>query len=370
MICDRWGDPGQLSLREVADPVVRHGEVVIDVHACSLNFADLLMIEGKYQTRPTLPFVPGLEAAGTIAAAAPGSGFEVGDRVVAFLWHGGFAEKAVASARETFHLPASINFGAAAALSSAFASTDLALRRVAALAPNQTLLVLGAGGGVGLAAVQIGKAIGASVIAVASTDEKLAAARESGADLLLNHQRTSWKDEVLAFTGQRGADVCVDPVGGALADDALSALGWGGRYVVLGSASGQVAQIPANRLLVKHRSALGCSLRYFRRHHEEALRESMRQLFAWHAEGKINPRITRWLSLSETPNGLFLLRERQVVGRAVVQVRDDVRAPAPSGNRTVRKCEVEGLANKRAFSRAIARAPTIGPALRGRLDTA
>lgn len=327
-MCRTWGGPEQLTHEEVPDPVPGDGEVKIDVHACSVNFADLLMIGGTYQTRPPLPFVPGLEAAGTIASAPADSGFQAGDRVVAFLWHGGYAEQAVAATRETFRIPTGVSFEVAATLTSAYASTALALQRVGRLMPSQVLLVLGASGGVGLAAVQIGKAMGATVIAVASTTDKLALARESGADHCVLHGDGDWKEQVLAAAGPSGVDVCFDPVGGPLFDPALSTLGWGGRYVLVGFAAGQVPQIPANRLLVKHRAVLGSSLRYFRFHEPSALRETLEQLFDWYTQGKVAPRVTGRLPLHRTSEGLLALAERRATGKIVVRVRDEERQPA------------------------------------------
>ncbi|WP_244219425.1 NADPH:quinone oxidoreductase family protein [Corallococcus interemptor] len=320
MVCGKWGGPEQLTLTNVPEPVPKPGEVRIDVHACSVNFADLLMIAGTYQTRPELPFVPGLEAAGSIVSAPEGSGFKPGDRVVAILWHGGYAEQAVASVQETFLLPPGVSFDVAAALTSAYVSTALALVRVANLKASEVLLVLGASGGVGLAAVQLGKALGAKVIAVASTPEKLAIAREAGADHVLGHG--DWKEQVLAATGSGGVNVCFDPVGGPLFDPALSTLGWGGRYVLVGFAAGQVPSIPAHRLLVKHRAVLGSSLRYFRHHDPAALRETMDQLFAWYAQGRISPYITLRLPLERTADGLLALAERRAIGKVVVHVRE------------------------------------------------
>ncbi|WP_375745433.1 NADPH:quinone oxidoreductase family protein [Corallococcus interemptor] len=327
IVCGTWGGPEQLTLAEVPEPVSKPDEVKIDVHACSVNFADLLMIGGTYQTRPALPFVPGLEAAGTIASAPEGSGFQPGDRVVAILWHGGYAEQAVASVRETFLLPAGVSFDVAAALTSAYVSTALALIRVAHLKPSEVLLVLGASGGVGLAAVQLGKALGATVIAVASTPDKLAIAREAGADHVISHAASDWKEQVLAVAGASGVSVCFDPVGGPLFDPALSTLGWGGRYVLVGFAAGQVPNIPANRLLVKHRAVLGSSLRYFRYHDPAALRETLEQLFVWYAQGRILPRITARLPLERTADGLRTLAERRAIGKVVVHVREDQDAP-------------------------------------------
>ncbi|RKH03485.1 NADPH:quinone oxidoreductase family protein [Corallococcus carmarthensis] len=327
IVCGTWGGPEQLTLTEFPEPVPKSDEVKIDVHACSVNFADLLMIGGTYQTRPALPFVPGLEAAGTIASAPEGSGFQPGDRVVAILWHGGYAEQAVASARETFLLPAGVSFDVGAALTSAYVSTALALTRVAHLKPSEVLLVLGASGGVGLAAVQLGKALGATVIAVASTPDKLAVARAAGADHVISHADANWKEQVLAVAGSSGVSVCFDPVGGPLFDPALSTLGWGGRYVLVGFAAGQAPNIPAHRLLVKHRAVLGSSLRYFRYHDPAALRETMDQLFSWYAQGRITPRITLRLPLDQTADGLRTLAERRAIGKVVIHVREGRDAP-------------------------------------------
>ena len=304
IVCGTWGGPEQLTLAEVPEPVPKPDEVKIDVHACSANF------------------VPGLEAAGTIASAPEGSGLQAGDRVVAILWHGGYAEQAVASVKETFLLPAGVSFDVAAALTSAYASTALALIRVAHLKPSEVLLVLGASGGVGLAAVQLGKALGATVIAVASTPDKLAIAREAGADHVIRHTDEAWKEQVLAAAGSSGVSVCFDPVGGPLFDPALSTLGWGGRYVLVGFAAGQVPNIPANRLLVKHRAVLGSSLRYFRYHDPAALRETMEQLFVWYTQGRILPRITVRLPLNQTADGLRTLAERRAIGKVVIHMRE------------------------------------------------
>jgi NADPH2:quinone reductase len=328
IVCAAWGAPEQLALQDIAEPVAGDGEVAIDVHACSVNFADLLMIGGTYQTRPALPFVPGLEAAGRIARAPVGSGLAVGDRVVAFLWHGGYAERAVAAASETFVLPDGVAFATAAALASAHTSADLALRQTAQLRAAEALLVTGAGGGVGLAAVQIGKAIGARVIALVSRPARAAFAQAAGADHVICHETNpAWRDEVAAAAGPDGVRVCLDLVGGKLFDPALSTLGWGGRYVIAGFAGGEIQTIPANRLLAKHRAVLGCSLRYFRRFDPSALRASVTQLFAWHARGQIAPLISARFPLADTARGLRALADRRAAGKIVIAVRDPDEEP-------------------------------------------
>jgi NADPH2:quinone reductase len=327
IVCDAWGEPEALALRQVPEPVPGPGEVAIDVHACSVNFADLLMVRGTYQTRPALPFVPGLEAAGVIAAAPPGGALSPGDRVVALLWYGGYAERACAAAAETFALPPDMSFATAAALASAYTSADLALRQRGQLAAGETALVLGAGGGVGLAAVQLGKAQGARVIALIGSAEREALVRRAGADHVFCTRDAGWKEQVQAVAGEDGVQVCLDPVGGALFDGALSTLGWGGRYVLVGFAAGEVPQIPAHRLLVKHRAALGCSLRYFRRLAPAALRQSVAQIFQWHRLGKLAPHVSAELPLEQTAAALRALAERRVAGKLVVRPRAAGGAP-------------------------------------------
>lgn len=324
IVCSEWGKPDALRLRHVAEPLPKEGEVLIEVSVCTANFADVLMVGGTYQTRPALPFTPGLEAAGRIAYAPRGSRFTKGDRVVAFLWHGGYADQAVAAESETFAIPAMMSFETAAALTSAYASAALAILHVGRLESSGTLLVHGAGGGAGSAAIEIGKAIGARVIAVASTPEKLAHARDCGADLAVSYRDSDWSDRVLAFTGERGVDVCLDPVGGKLFDPTLSTLGWGGRYVLFGFASGEVPQIQANRLLVKHRAALGSSLRYFRLHDPARLRATMEQLFAWWTRGCVRPRITQRLPLHRTVDGLRSIAEGRAVGKIAVCMNEEM----------------------------------------------
>jgi NADPH2:quinone reductase len=326
VVCTAWGAPEALAVAELAAPEPADGEVAIDVHACSANFADLLMINGTYQTRPALPFVPGLEAAGRIARAPAGGPFAVGDRVVALLWHGGYAERAVAAAAETFALPAGMSFATAAALASVYTSADLALRRTARLAAGEAVLVIGAGG-VALAAIQIAKLVGARPIALVSGPDRADLARAAGADHAICHTAPDWRAAVDAAAGPAGVQVCVDPVGGPLFDPALSTLGWGGRYVIVGFAAGAVQAIPANRLLVKHRAALGCSLRYFRRFEPAALRASVAQLFAWHAGGQLAPRIAAVLPLADTARGLRALADRRAAGKIIIAVRDPDEEP-------------------------------------------
>jgi NADPH2:quinone reductase len=293
---------------------------LIRVTATAVNYADSIMVAGRYQTKPELPFSPGLETAGVVAACGPGvTGLAPGDRVMAILPFGGLAEYAVAPAAETWVIPAGMSFAEAGAFPIAYISSHVAIRWQGRLEAGETLLVLGAAGGVGLTAVEIGKAMGARVIAAASTPEKLAVATAHGADATIDYAKEPFTERVMALTGGKGADVCFDPVGGALFDSALSSLGWGGRILLIGFVGG-VPQIPANRLLVKHRAALGSSLRYFRWHAPEKLARSVEELLRWYGEGKLRPCISHRLPLERGVEALRLLTERRAHGKVVVEL--------------------------------------------------
>jgi len=318
VICRAWGAVEDLTIEDVPAPAPAADEVLIDVRVTSVNYADSLMVAGKYQTRPSFPFSPGLETAGVVArCGADVTRFKPGDRVMATLSWGGLAEQAVAKVGETFAIPDGMSFEEAGAFPIAYISSDVAIRWQGRLEAGETLLVLGAAGGVGLTAVEIGKAMGARVIAGASTPEKLAVAREHGADGLVNYATENLTERVMALTEDKGADVCFDPVGGQLADAALSALGWGGRMLLVGFVGG-VQQIPANRLLVKNRSALGCSLRYYRWHAPDKLRRSVEALLDWYREGKLKPCISHRLPLEKTVEAITLLTARKAHGKVVV----------------------------------------------------
>ena len=320
VLCHAWGEVEDLRLGDAPPPIPADGEVVLAVRAAGINYADALMVAGRYQTKPPLPFSPGLEAAGIVAACGDGvTRFRPGDRVMAILAHGGLAELAVAPEAETFPIPDRMSFEEAGAFPIAYISSHVALRWQARLQPGETLLVLGAAGGVGLTAVEIGKAMGARVIAAASTAEKLAVAGERGADELVNYATEKLTDRVMALTDGKGADVCFDPVGGDLFDAALSSLGWGGRILLIGFVAG-VPQIPANRLLVKHRAALGSSLRYFRWHAPDKLVRSVEELVQWYGEGKLRPLVTHRLPLERSVEAIRLLTDRKAHGKVVVVV--------------------------------------------------
>jgi NADPH2:quinone reductase len=318
LVCRAWGEVETLKVEEMPPPVPGRGEVLIDVKATAVNYADALLVAGRYQTKPPLPFSPGLETAGVVAACGEGvTRFARGDRVMAVLAYGGLAEQAVAPEAETFAIPAGMSFDEAGAFPIAYISSHVAIRWQGRLEAGETLLVLGAAGGVGLTAVEIGKAMGARVIAAASTAEKLAVVRERGADEVVNYATEKLTERVMALTSDRGADVCFDPVGGDLFDAALSSLGWGGRILLVGFVGG-VPQIPANRLLVKHRAALGSSLRYFRWHAPDKLRRSVDELLRWYGEGRLRPLISHRLPLEGSVDAIRLLTDRKAHGKVVV----------------------------------------------------
>lgn len=319
LICREWGGVDRLIVGDAPVPEPGPGEVLIRVMATAVNYADSIIVAGHYQTKPPLPFSPGLETAGVVAACGREvSGFAPGDRVMAILAFGGLAEFAAAPAAETYPIPEGMSFAEAGAFPIAYISSHVAIRWQGRLELGETLLVLGAAGGVGLAAVEIGKAIGAHVIAAASSPEKLAVAVEHGADAAVNYATDRLTDRVMALTDGRGADVCFDPVGGPLFDAALSSLGWGGRILLVGFVAG-VPQIPANRLLVKHRAALGSSLRYFRWHAPEKLRASVDELLRWYGEGRLKPCVTHRLPLEKGVEAIRLLTERRAYGKVVVE---------------------------------------------------
>ena len=324
VICRAWGPVDDLKLEDVAPPTPGRGQLLIDVKATGVNYADSIMVAGRYQTQPTFPFSPGLETAGVVARCGDGvTRYKAGDRVMAIVAHGGFAEQVVADEAETFAIPDAMPFDEAGAFPIAYISSHVAIRWQGRLEPGETLLVLGAAGGVGLTAVEIGKAMGARVIAGASTAEKLAVTRERGADATIDYATEKLTERVMALTDGKGADVCFDPVGGDLFDAALSSLGWGGRILLVGFVGG-IPKIPANRLLVKHRAALGSSLRYFRWHAPDKLRRSVEELLAWYGQGMLKPYVTHRLPLERGAAAIRLLTDRKAYGKIVVmpELRD------------------------------------------------
>lgn len=320
VVCHEWGDLESLAIEDVPSPVPGEGEVLIEVHAAGVNFADLLIVKGEYQHKPPFPFSPGAEVAGTVSALGAGvSGLQIGQRVLAMVDHGGYAQEAVAQAHEVTPLPETMDFETAATFPIVYTTSHLALGHRARLEPGEVLLVHGASGGVGLTAVEVGKAMGATVIASASSAEKLHVALEHGADFVINYAEEDIRQRVLDLTG--GADVVYDPVGGDAFTASLRCINPGGRILVIGFASGSVPQIPANHLLVKDASALGFSLTQMRRHAPEAVEAAMHELLAWVASGRLQPLVSSTVPFEDFADGMRLLRDRRSTGKVAIRIR-------------------------------------------------
>jgi|TARA_R110000851_G_scaffold65136_3_gene147961 NADPH2:quinone reductase len=319
IVCTQLGGPDQLTLQSLPDPRPGPHEVCIAVAAAGINFPDTLMIQGKYQVRPPLPFVPGAEVAGeVIEVGAEVTRFAVGDRVAALVPVGGYAAKAVASEHDCLALPDGMSLIEGGGYGLVYGTVSHALMQCANLQPGETLLVLGAAGGVGLAAVQLGKLMGARVIAAASTADKLALTRAHGADDTINYREQSLKGEVKALTQGEGANVIFDPVGGPLAIECLSAAAWGARYLVVGFAEGNIPALPANRLLLKELSAKGVAWGAFVAREPEVNAANFAQLARWYGEGKFKPVISGQYPLAEAPRALHDMLARKVTGKIVL----------------------------------------------------
>lgn len=322
VLCKAHGPASDLVLEDVASPTPKKNEILLDVHAASVNFPDTLIIQGKYQFQPPLPFSPGGEAAGVVAAAGEHAGaFKPGDRVMALTGWGSFAEQVAVPAYNVLPIPEGMDFTTASAFGMTYGTSMHALRQRGQLQPGETLLVLGASGGVGLAAVEIGKAMGAKVIAAASSAEKLETARAAGADELIDYSQHSLKDEIKRLTGGKGVDVIYDPVGGDLFDQAVRGLAWNGRLLVVGFASGRIPELPANLVLLKGAAVLGVFWGSFAQRQPADNAANFQQLFAWFAEGKLKPLVSKTYPLAEAGVAIGELAGRKAVGKLVVTVR-------------------------------------------------
>ena len=313
------GSIDNLVVDDIPSPDCGAGAIKVRVHACGINFADKLLVEGGYQEKPPTPFIPGGEIAGeVIEVGADVTGFAVGDKVMAMISLGGLAEEAVLNPMMAVTLPPQADLTEAAAFAVAYGTSHLALDHRAHLQPGETLVVLGAGGGVGLTAVEIGKLMGATVIACAGSDAKLEAAREKGADVLVNYKTEDLRERIKAETGGRGADVIYDPVGGDVFKAAMRAIAFEGRIIVIGFASGEIPQIPANILLVKNISAVGLYWGAYSVRNPDVLLKSIRQLIDWYMAGKIKPHVSATYPLAEGAEAIRALAERRSTGKVVV----------------------------------------------------
>ena len=323
VLCEQFGPPSSLVVKEVPSPQPGPGQVVVAVHAASVNFPDGLIIENKYQFKPTLPFSPGGEVAGTVKAVGPGvSGWAVGDRVIGVCGWGGFADEVVVDVRKLVRLPEGIAMDAASALVITYGTTHYALQVRGKLQPGETLLVLGAAGGTGLSAIELGKLMGARVIAAASSDEKCALCRELGADETINYSvhtpAGTLRDEIKRLTGGKGPEVVYDPVGGEFAEPAFRSIAWRGRYVVIGFASGPIPSLPLNLPLLKGASIVGVFWGEFAKREPKANADMMQTLAQMYLKGQIKPAIDQTLPMSELMRAYEVMGSRAVKGKLVL----------------------------------------------------
>lgn len=318
--CKTWGPPDTLVVEDLPDVVPTAGQVAIDVQAAGVNFPDVLVIQNKYQFKPELPFTPGSELAGVVRAVGDGVvKLKVGDRVLAFVNHGAFAQQIAVPANMVMPMPPGLDFDTAAAITLTYGTSHHAVVDRAQLKAGETMLVLGAAGGVGLAAIEIGKALGARVIAAASTDEKLAVCKEHGADATINYSSGDLREAIKAATDGKGPDVIYDPVGGIYTEPAFRSIAWRGRYLVIGFANGEIPKLPLNLALLKGASLVGVFWGEFAKREPKANLAAMRELMEWMAAGKIKPHISARYSLSETPRALNDMAARKVTGKVVIQ---------------------------------------------------
>ena len=319
VVCRQYGPPESLTLEALPSPAPGPGEVVVRVKAASLNFPDVLIIQDKYQLKPPLPFSPGSELAGVVKEVGAGvEGVKRGDSVLAVIGYGAFAEEVKVEAGRLVPIPEGMDFVTAAAFLLTYGTCEHALRDRGRLAAGETLLVLGAAGGVGIAAIEIGKALGARVIACASSDEKLAACRGHGADATIDYAREEVRERIRELTEGKGVDVVLDPVGGPLTEPALRSTAWRGRLLVVGFAAGEIPKIPLNLPLLKGCSIVGVFWGEFARRERAAFVESLTQLGRWYGEGKLRPHVSGTFPLERAADALNLLAARKVTGKLVL----------------------------------------------------
>lgn len=316
VVCREYGPPESLKLEDMPDPEAGPGQAVVDVAACGVNFPDTLIIQGKYQFQPPFPFSPGGEVSGTVSAVGEGvTSVKVGDKVIASTGWGGFAEKVATDASRLIVVPENTDLVTASGFMMTYGTSHHALKDRAEIQPGETLLVLGAAGGVGIAAVDLGKAMGATVIAAASTDEKLQVCKDYGADYVINYETEDLKERVKEITGGKGVDVIYDPVGDRFAEPALRSIGWKGRYLVVGFAAGEIPKIPLNLALLKGCQICGVFWGRFTGEEPEKNQENIAELIDWLATGKIKPLVSKTYPFEEAATAIQDLMDRKAKGK-------------------------------------------------------
>src|SRR6266568_2194087 len=324
VLCKAFGPPESLVIEDIEPAKPGNGQVVISVKACGVNFPDTLIIQGKYQSKPPFPFIPGSEVAGIVKELGEGvDHIKVGNRVIAFTGLGGFAEEVVVVATLLIPMPRNMDFTTASAFVMTYGTSHHALKDRAQLKPGETLLVLGAAGGVGLAAVEIGKVMGARVIAAASTDGKLEVCKEQGADEVINYVNEDLKGRVKELTGGDGVDVIYDPVGGDYSEAALRGIAWGGRHLVIGFTAGEIPRIPLNLPLLKGCSIVGVFWGSFMAREAGHYQENIQELLSWFSAGKLKPHISATYPLGEAAEALNDVMSRKVKGKVVLLIEEE-----------------------------------------------
>jgi len=321
LVCERYGPPEDLVIKEYPDPFPGPGEVLVDIKAAGINFPDILVIGGKYQVKTPPPFVPGNEAAGIAEAVGDGvTRVKPGDRVIITPIAGGFAEKCVVEEKLCLPLPDSMSYEQGAGFTITYATSYHAFRQCTELRPGETVLVLGAAGGVGITAVEIARMLGARVIAAASSEDKLEFARQAGADETINYSKVSLRDAVRELTGGKGVDVVYDPVGGELAQMALRSLAWHGRYLVIGFACGEIPKFPANIALLKEASIIGVWWGTWGNHNPGDSLQNMMELATMVDEGKLDPKVTESYPLDQYAEAFAAITKRLAKGKVVLTI--------------------------------------------------
>jgi NADPH2:quinone reductase len=325
LVCPAYGPLENLHVGDLPDPSPGAGEVLIEVRAAGVNFPDVLIVQGKYQFKPEPPFAPGGEVAGVVRAVGPGvERFKAGDRVLATMISGGYAELAVAKERQVLRLPEGLGDEVASAFALTYGTSYHALKDRAALKPGETLLVLGAAGGVGLAAVELGVVMGARVIAAASSDDKLAMTREHGAHETINYATEDLRARIKDLTGGKGVDVIYDPVGGDMAETALRSIAWEGRFLVVGFAAGEIPKLPLNLVLLKGCQVVGVFWGSFAEREPQRNEANLEEMVGWYREGRIRPHIDGTYPLEQSIDALRRIAARQVRGKLVITMPGSV----------------------------------------------
>lgn len=321
VLCKQFGPPEALLLENLPSPIPGAGQVVVSVKAASVNYPDFLIIQDRYQIKPPLPFSPGSEMAGVIKQVGAGvSSVQPGERVMAFSAFGAFAEEAIVDAARLVPMPQEMDFVTAAAFLLTYGTAHHALRHRGEVKQGETLLVLGAAGGVGIAAIEVGKVLGLHVIACASSDDKLAVCREHGADETINYATEDLRERIKALTGGKGVDIIYDPVGGAYSEAALRSSNWRARFLVIGFAGGDIPKIPLNLPLLMERSVVGVYWGEWTRRSPAELAPAVRELAAWFRAGKLKPHVSATYPLERAPEAIRLLADRKAKGKVVITV--------------------------------------------------